>query len=61
MGNQNSSSAFPSFDNFHAHCEMATNIKGSCPDAFASLEKTLKTPDFDPAKGKYAMVQDLSN
>ena len=52
---------FPGFSSLHAHCAMQTTISLSCADAYAALNKTVTTPNFDPAKGTYAMHSKTQN
>lgn len=57
---------FPSFDFFHAHCEMSTRISSLCSEVYDSLDKTIKgmTPGGatpDPAGGEYKMKYEEVN
>ena len=47
--------AFPSFDSFHAHCEMTVSVADSCANTKAAIHKMVGTtsPNLDPAQGFY--------
>ena len=55
--------AFPSFDSFHAHCQIETTTDKSCADTYKILEKTLLSldPDHDPAHGTYTKYETKEN
>lgn len=57
----NYKASFPGFSSLHAHCAMQTTIQMSCADAYAALDKTVKTPNFDPANGIYAVKQEVQD
>ena len=44
---------FPSFDSFHAHCELTVDVKASCADVKTNIHKMVNTPNLDPANGFY--------
>lgn len=52
--------AFPAFDGLHAHCALQTTVAATCADTYAALDKTVKTPSFDPAGGIYAVHQETA-
>jgi hypothetical protein len=54
-------SSFPGFSSLHAHCAMQTTISMNCADTYAALNKTVKTPNFDPASGIYAVHQETQD
>jgi hypothetical protein len=54
-----SADKFPDFDALHANCAMATTVSAPCSDVYASFNKTVKTPSFDPAGGIYAVKQEV--
>ena len=52
-------SAFPSFDSFHAHCQIEVSVDMSCDDAIASLSDYVKSgKDEASPPGKYAIHQE---
>ena len=52
-----SKSSFPSFDSFHAHCELQTVFEAPCDSVLSSLETTATT-FTDPASGLYELKED---
>ena len=52
-------SAFPSFDSFHAHCQIEATVNKDCATALADLKTYVQAgkDEASPA-GKYALYQD---
>ena len=51
---------FPKFDSFHAHCQLSSEVTGTCAEVWTALDNTLKTM-ADPAQGTYKVKEDGSN
>ena len=54
-------SAFPSFDSFHAHCQIEVTIDKSCDDTLKALSTYVKSgKDEASPPGSYSMSQEDS-
>ena len=60
VGINASASDFPKLDLLHAHCEMQTQITGTCDEVWKTIDNTLKTM-ADPAQGTYRFKEDATN
>ena len=56
-----SKSQFPSFDTFHANCQMTHTIAQDCGNVYPILDSALKNGFKDPAGGDYALKEDGLN
>ena len=56
-----STSAFPDFDSFHAHCQVMVDVEKDCATALKDLSEYVKSgrDEASPA-GKYALFQEDS-
>ena len=52
-----SAADFPKFDLLHAHCQMQTQVQGTCDEVWTAIDNTLKTM-ADPANGTYRLKED---
>ena len=51
-------SDFPSFDSFHANCQMSHLIAQDCQNVYPVIDSSLKNGFKDPAGGDYQLKED---